>query len=253
MTTPLVRRPFRGRVGLDFRTAVALLVGFGVVRAALVLQANVTGSYQLVSLVFVAMAVLPWVLLIRDGRRAIGLVRPTSWGWMPRAAIAGATVSVATFAIATALWGSTLSNPFAYIASTYSAVPSPLSADDRVVYFVIFAVIGMTFSPIGEELLYRGVVQEGLATRLGEVRAALIEAAAFALVHLAHFGIVYIGGGWSLLPVPAAFWVVAMFGSGLLFVACRRLTGSIWGAVVAHACFNVGMTAAIFFLLPGFA
>lgn len=252
MTAPLVRRPFRGRVGIDLGTAVALLVVFGVVRVALVLQANVTGSYQLVSLVFVAMAALPWVLLTRGGRRAIGLVRPTNGEWMPRAAIAGAAVSVATFSIATAIWGSTLSNPFAYIAATYSAVPTPLSADDRVVYFVIFAVIGMTFSPIGEELLYRGVVHEGLATRLGQARAALIEAAAFALVHLAHFGVVYIDGGWSLLPLPAAFWLLAMFASGMLFVACRRLTGSIWGAVVAHAGFNVGMTGVIFFALPGF-
>ena len=40
------------------------------------LQANVTGSYQVVSLVFVAMIALPWLLLTRDGRTRIGLVRP---------------------------------------------------------------------------------------------------------------------------------------------------------------------------------
>src|ERR1700755_648665 len=103
MTEPLARRPFRGRAGLDLRTAVALLVGFGVVRVVLVLQANVTGSYQLVSLVFVAMAVLPWVLLTRNGRRAIGLTRPDNWFWMRCAPIAGATVSLAIFSIATAV------------------------------------------------------------------------------------------------------------------------------------------------------
>lgn len=237
---------------MTFRAAVVLLVGFGILRFTLVLQANVTGSYQLVSLVFLAMAVVPWVRLRREGRRAIGLVRPRRWWWMPVTPIAGAAACFTLVAIATAAWGSTPSNPFAYIAATYSTVPSPLSADDRIVYFVVFAVIGMTFSPIGEELLYRGVAQEGLATRLGQTRAALVEATAFALVHLAHFGIVYLDGRWSLLPLPAAFWVVAMFGAALLFLAWRRITGSIWGAVLAHAGFNLGMTAAIFFALPGF-
>jgi uncharacterized protein len=235
-----------------FRAAVAVLVGFGIARVALVLAANVTGSYQLVSLVFVAMAMLPIVLLSREGRRAVGLRRPTRWGWMAVAPLAGAAACVGVFAVAIAAWGSTLSNPFAYIAASYSSVPSPLPADDRVVYFVIFAVIGMTFSPIGEELLYRGVAHEGLASRLGQVRAGLLEAGAFAIVHLAHFGLVYVAGSWSFLPIPAAFWVFAMFGSALLFLAWRRLTGSLWGAVLAHAGFNVAMTAAIFFALPGF-
>lgn len=252
MTVHLVRQPFRGRAGIDLRTAVTLLVAFGVVRVALVLQANVNGSYQVVSLVFIAMAVLPWVLLTRYGRRAIGITRPARWWWMPVAPLAGAAASLTAFTVATAVWGGTPSNPFAYIASTYAAVPNPLTGHDRVVYFVIFAVIGITVSPVGEELLYRGLAHDGLATRLGEARAALIEAGAFALVHLAHFGIVYLEGTWMLLPLPAAFWLFAMFGSALLFLAWRRLTGSLWGAVLSHAGFNVGMNAAIFFALPGF-
>ncbi len=246
-------RPYlRSRVHLGVGLAIGLLVGFGVVRFALVLLANVTGSYQFVSIVFVAMAVTPWLVLSRDGRRWIGLRRPDRWWAIPIALAAGAAACLAIFAVASALWQQTTSNAFVYIAGTYSAVPTPLSLDDRVVYFVIFAVIGMVFSPIGEELLYRGLAHDGLARGLGERPAALIEAGAFALVHLAHFGIVFVGGVWAFLPGPAAFWVVAMFGSGLLFLAHRRLAGSVWGAVAAHVGFNVAMTALIFFALPGF-
>ena len=70
-------RPIRwgayGAIGnsRDLRTGILLLLVFGIVRAVLVLQANVTGSYQVVSLVFVAMIALPWLLLTRDGRTPI--------------------------------------------------------------------------------------------------------------------------------------------------------------------------------------
>ena len=105
----------------------------------------------------------------------------------------------------------------------------------------------MLFSPIGEELLYRGLAHESFASRFGNRGAALIDAAAFALTHLAHFGIVYVAGAWSFLPLPALFWVVAMFGSSLVFFVARRLTGSIVGAIVAHASFNIVMNAVIFY------
>jgi hypothetical protein len=67
--TQTVRAPFRSLLTLNPRAGILLLVVFGVVRVALVLHSNVTGSYQVVSLVFVAMIALPWVLLTRDGRK----------------------------------------------------------------------------------------------------------------------------------------------------------------------------------------
>jgi hypothetical protein len=75
MTTLTVRAPFRSLLPLNLRTGILLLILLGLVRVALVLQANGTGSYQPVSVVFVAMIALPWVLPTREGRRRIGLVR----------------------------------------------------------------------------------------------------------------------------------------------------------------------------------
>jgi membrane protease YdiL (CAAX protease family) len=247
--SPTVRRAFRNLIGLNVGTGVMLLVLFGVVRMALVLQANVTGSYSVVSLVFVVMAVLPWLVLTREGRRRVGIVRPARWRWMLPAALTGITCCLATFALVVLLWGESGSNPFVYIAGTYSAVPGELSAEDRLIYFVIFAVIAMLFSPIGEELLYRGFAHQSIAARLGDRRAAVLDAGAFALVHLAHFGIVYAAGAWSFLPLPAAVWVAAMFAVSLVFYGFRVLTGSVLGSVAAHAGFNVTMTFVIFYAL----
>src|SRR3954451_16944020 len=117
-----VRRPFRRAIGFDIRTAVALLLVFGVVRVALVLQANVTGSYQAVSFVFVAMAVLPWVVLTRIGRRRVGIVQPDRWRWILPAGLAGASCCLITFALVTLIWGDSVSNPFVYIARSYASV-----------------------------------------------------------------------------------------------------------------------------------
>ncbi|MEO8263354.1 MAG: CPBP family glutamic-type intramembrane protease [Pseudolysinimonas sp.] len=245
----LFRRPFRRSQGFTVRTGVLLLVVFGLARVALVLQANVTASYQLVSVVFVAMALLPWVLLSRSGRRRIGLVKPTRWRWIPAAVLAGVLACGVAYAAFLAIWGDSTSNPFVYIARSYSNVPTSMTLDDRLIYFAIYAAVGMTFSPIGEELLYRGIAHESLATSLGNRTAALIDAAAFALVHLAHFGIVYVAGVWSFLAVPATVWVGAMFFSALMFFGFRALTGSLAGAIAAHASFNLALNAIIFFLV----
>ena len=249
--TSAVRLCFRRMVGFDARTALILLIVFGAVRMALVLQANVTGSYQVVSLVFIAMALLPWVVLTRDGRRRIGIVRPGRGRWLLPAALAGIVCCLATAALVTLLWGNSAANPFVYIAGSY-AVPGALSDTDRLIYFAIFAGIGMLFSPIGEELLYRGIAHEALASGLGGRRAAVLEAAAFAIVHLAHFGIVYSAGAWAFLPLPAAVWVGAMFLSALVFHSFRVLTGSILGAIAAHAGFNLAMNFVIFYGLGRF-
>lgn len=237
------RRPFAG-LGFTVRTGILLLVVFSVVRVVLVLQANVTGQYNLVSIVFVAMIALPWILLTREGRRRSGITRPTRWWVLPLGLIAGGATCLAVFSLSTA--------PFEYIGGTYSAVPDDVTTDDRLVYFIIFAVIGMTFSPLGEEFLYRGIAQESFASRLGQTRAAFLDAAAFALVHLAHFGIVYVAGTWQFLPGPAALWFASMFVASLVFHAFRRLSGSVFGAVATHAGFNIAMTALIFYGLDTF-
>lgn len=241
-----VRPAFHGVLPLTPRTGILLLVVFGVVRVALVLQANVTGSYNVVSIVFVAMALLPWILLTREGRRRIGLTRPTRWWALPVALIAGAAACVVVVGVVALFWGSTLQNPFVYIGSTYSNIPADPSPDDLVISFVIYAAIGMLVSPIGEELLYRGLAHEAIASRWGHRRAAVVDAGAFAITHLAHFGVVYVAGAWSFLPVPALVWVAAMFAVSLLFYAHRRLAGSVSGAIVAHAGFNLAMSGAIF-------
>ncbi|MGO4191324.1 lysostaphin resistance A-like protein [Arthrobacter sp. YAF17] len=220
MTTLSVRPLFRSLVPLNLRTGILLLVLFGLARVA-----------------------------TKEGRQRVGLVRPTRRRWIAPAAIAGVAMALSVHFTAAAVWGQSMSNPFAYIALSYSTVPASPSEDDRLIYFIIFAVVGMLFSPIGEEVLYRGVAHESFAAQLGDRRAALIDAAAFAVTHLAHFGVVLVAGSWAFLPLPALFWVAAMFAASLAFYGFRKLTGSLAGAVVAHAGFNLAMNWIIFYAI----
>lgn len=247
LAAPAFRRPFRGWLGLDVRTGLILLALFSAVRFGLVMQANVTRSYGLVSVFFVVMALTPLLLLTRTGRRSIGMVWPGSFSGVAAGFGVGALACGAMVISAGLLFGSGDDNAFGYIAGTYSGLPSPMDDQTRLILFAVFALIGMSFSPIGEELFYRGLVHETLKRRAGEGWASVLDAAAFALVHLAHFGLVWRATGWSLLVEPALWWVAGLFLTGLAFSWARRASGSILGAISAHAAFNLAMTAWIFY------
>ena len=234
-------------LGMSPGTGLTLLALFSAARFSLVMQASVTKHYGPVSMLFVIMALTPAILLTRAGRRQIGMVRPSSVGHVVIAFCLGGLACAALVVSAGVLFGSGDSNAFVYVAGTYSGIPAHMSDRMRLILFAVFALIGMTFSPVGEELFYRGLVHQTLTGRVGEIGASLLDAAAFALVHLAHFGLVWRAAGWTFLVGPAIWWVAGLFATGLIFSWARRSSGSVLGAISSHAGFNLAMTAWIFF------
>jgi hypothetical protein len=107
----------------------------------------------------------------------------------------------------------------------------------------------MTFSPFGEELFYRGLVHDSLKVNFGENKASIYDSLAFAITHLAHFGIVYNSDHWEFLFFPSLIWLAGIFLAGRLFYYCRRKTGSVLGAIFAHAGFNLAMMYLIFYFI----
>ena len=105
----------------------------------------------------------------------------------------------------------------------------------------------MTFSPIGEELLYRGLIHQCFVPRYGRNKASIIDSLAFGITHLAHFGLIFSLGEWQFLPIPALLWVLLTFVSSRLFYYCKQKSGSIYGAILCHAGFNLAMTYFIFY------
>lgn len=105
----------------------------------------------------------------------------------------------------------------------------------------------MIFSPIGEEFLYRGVIHGSFVEKSGEFKASIYDSLAFALTHLAHFGIIYDGEAWQFLLAPSILWVLSMFLVSQLFFRCKMMSQSIFGAVLSHSGYNLAMMYLIFY------
>ena len=242
-------RPFwRKFFSFNWKFGLLLILLICIPRFILVLQANVSANYGYIGLIMVASAITPFIFLNKFGRNKIGLRKPNSYLWLLYALAAGLVAALFLYYAGVALYGNTYENWYTYIGRSYK-IPPKIGEDDKMVLFLIVAGTGMIFSPIGEELFFRGIVHSAFEESVGEKKATIIDASSFALTHLAHFGIVYHSNKWWLLIEPAVIWVVAMFLVSVLFFYFRKKSSSIFGAIFCHAAFNFGMTWCIFYLL----
>lgn len=85
---------------------------------------------------------------------------------------------------------------------------------------VLMVMLVLVVAPLGEEVLFRGFLLQGLARRWGFWPAAVVTSAVFALAHI-----------WPYLYVP-------IFIMGLSFAWLFWRTGSLWASVAAHATMN---------------
>lgn len=239
----------RNRINCNSSLGLVLILVFGILRFLIVLQANQTGNYGLTSFIFVMMILLPYVLLTKYGRRNIGMVKPGNWKWLFYGLLAGIVLSLFVGFVAKLLYNQNPQNWFVYIARSFTLPPFGPDGPSRFHFFLIFALIGMTFSPFGEELLYRGIIHQSFRRRFRDEGASVINSAAFALTHLAHFGIIFEAGSWQIAVIPSILWVYFMFLAGRLFFIIRQKSGSLLGAIATHAGFNLGMTWYIFYVL----
>lgn len=239
-------RPFFRFVSYNWKFGLFLILLFGIPRFIMVLNANISGGYGTVSILFLAMWVIPFILLSKAGREEIGIRKPKNYIWLIYSFLIGFGICAIMFISAKLMYGDTINNSFFYISRSY-ILPSEALIANKFMFFLIFAVTGMTFSPIGEELFYRGVIHGSFVGQFGETKASILDSLAFALTHLAHFGIVYNAGVWSFLPIPAMLWILGMFILSQLLFICKQKSGSILGAILGHAGYNVAMIYFIFY------
>ncbi len=150
-------------------------------------------------------------------------VRRTTWRWLLLAAAAGVVTfllkGVVNLAIS-ALPG----------LGENAQLPYVEAANGGVIALLLTFVCLSFLVPLGEELLFRGVLMRGLL-RYGAVVAVLGSTVVFALFH----------GINTALPTALVVGVVA--------AEITRRSGSIWPAVVVHVINNLGLP--LFVLLLG--
>ena len=163
---------------------------------------------------------LPWLLFPRSSRKAMDFDSKISW-WFLFGPLSALLVLAISAAAAWWFFGDSDSNWFVQHASFLAETTSTLPENTKPVtlflamYAVLLSVIittlpAMIFSPLGEEFLFRGFIQGDLTGRMGVTAAIVIQAAAFALVHLAHYGLN------PLQPDLIWVWLPSMF------AACSR-------------------------------
>lgn len=241
---PLILRlswKFCSARGLPIAVASALV--FAAMRAAGTLAP--AHWRWLLPLSFVCMAASPWLLLSRLGRQQIGLVRPIRHVWFATSIALGALAALACFALGTIAFGSSEDNWFVSIARNYRDT-IPHQGLTTAQLFLVATVPALVFSPIGEEIFFRGLLQRALEERFSLRASTWIEASLFGLVHLCHHGLLATATGIRLLPMSGALWVALMFCVALMFARLRHRSGSLLPAMAAHASFNLAMNVCIF-------
>jgi hypothetical protein len=193
-------------------------------------------------------AIVPFIFLSKKGRWQIGIKTTKKIHYLILALAIGLILSFLLHYLGQALYGNSYENWYEYVGKSYN-IPEGILANDRKVMFIMMAITGMIFSPIGEELFFRGIVHSSFSQSVGDTKASVIDSLAFALTHISHFGLVFVNENWDFYSIPALIWVVSMFVLSMIFFQMRKLTDSIWGAVLCHAGFNLGMIYSIFYLL----
>ena len=232
----------------DWRFGLLLIIIICVPRFSQVLNANQTGNYGTIGAIMVISALVPFIVLNRYGRKQIGIRSSKKWGILILSFVIGIIFSFLLYFIGKELYGNSLQNWYVYIGNSYN-IPEVMLPKDKRTLFMITAITGMIFSPIGEELFFRGVVHGSFAKSVGERKASIIDSSAFAITHIAHFGILYINSEWKFYFIPTLIWVTGMFISSIIFFRMKKISGSILGATFCHAGFNLGMIYSIFYLL----
>jgi membrane protease YdiL (CAAX protease family) len=100
----------------------------------------------------------------------------------------------------------------------------------------LLVLTSVVLAPIAEEVVFRGVLFQGLRARSGFWVAALVSAGLFTLAHLGE------GGGW----LASAVIVSGILPLGVVFAALVERRGTLLVSIVAHATYNaIGVAALI--------
>jgi len=194
---------------------------------------------------FVVMSLLPFLLLTAAARREMGFRLPANRGWPGIAVASGAAAACTCFVLGAALFGAGTDNWFVSIANGYRRMMDT-AGWDAVRLHLVFTIPAMLFSPIGEEIFFRGLLQHALEQRFSPRASTIAECAAFAVIHLCHHGLFLTAAGVGLRPLSGGLWMLLMFSTAWMFAWLRKSTGSLLPAIVSHAVFNLVMNATIF-------
>ena len=183
---------------------------------------------------------IPWMLANREGRGLIGLATVPS---LSTGLLCGFILVAVSAAAAWGAFGSGQQNWLVQHAQSLAPTVDRLPVETAWGQVILIAIPSMLFSPLGEEFLFRGFLLTGLRPYLGPMGSNGIQSTAFALAHLAHFGLAPVQPRLLLVFLPS------MFAAGWTFGWVRIRSHSLWTSIVAHMAYNLGLSIIAVWLL----
>ncbi|HLG40419.1 MAG TPA: type II CAAX endopeptidase family protein [Chitinophagaceae bacterium] len=196
---------------------------------------------------FIVMMLMPFIFLNKEGRRRTGFVKSSSAKYYWRALIAGAGLALLCFGSGLFFFGTSHDNWFVSIKKSYLLTFDTAGMPVQQL-FIIFTIPALIFSPIGEEIFFRGFLQEALASKFSYNNAMVIDSLFFAMIHLFHHGFVKDAAGViHFYPLSGFIWMSLMFLTAIAFALLKKKSGSVYPAIISHAVFNLVMNVCIFY------
>jgi hypothetical protein len=244
---PNLLRSFWGCLGIA-PWSLSLLV-FAVLAAARFCAAFGPPQLRFLFLLHVlAMWALPWIFLNAQGRCGIGLCKPRKTLLvLALSAVAGGIAGLLCFALG---YATPHDSPANLLASVHHGLQLEQMRAALPVGVTILAigVPAVILTPVGEEILFRGILQQALAQRFNRTAATLVQGVAFGIVHLQLIALSRDAEGFHFRWLAGAATVVGCILLAALFTACRMRSGSLYASMAAHAACNLTMIGAVIFL-----
>lgn len=238
---PIWEKLFHSGINLS----LILIIGLGVPRFIFASQ----GKFQYIIVLFLMMWIIPYVFLHKQGRVQIGMRLPKNVFWLIGTIPLGAAAAVLVHLIGYGLYGTSPQNWYINVGNSIFQTQPSLLELPKFSLFIMITIPAVIFSPLGEELFFRGLVHESFREKFGVYSATLIDATAFAITHIAHHGCNQTPVGISISWISVLIWVLLIFVTGLVFSFAKHKSGSIIGAILCHVSFNVTMQWCIVYLL----
>ena len=197
---------------------------------------------------FALMALTPYLFFSREGRRRAGLRLAKRSHWILWGVLLGAVGAGICYWLGISLFGETNDNWFVSVWRSFPIAPEMADLPTMQLFWII-TIPALIFSPLGEEIFFRGFLQQVVEERWNHRAGVILDAGWFAVVHLFHHGILRIEGQIRVFPLSGVIWMVLIFGTGVLFALLRRKTGSLLAPILSHAAFNLTMNFTIFYWL----
>ena len=232
--------------GLSF-FAIGIVAGlfFAVIRAIGTIGPS---AYRFVlPLGFIIMMLMPFLFMNKEGRKKIGLIKSNDAKYYLIAVAAGIALALFCYGMGWLLFGFSDDNWFISIKRSYFNAMD-ITGKSTILLFTIFTIPALLFSPVGEEIFFRGFLQEAIATKFSYRQSMIIDSLFFALIHLFHHGIIKgQAGQLNFYPLSGLLWVLLMFVTAMAFAILKKKSGSVYPAILSHAVFNVVMNGCIFY------